>query len=97
MKNILSYKTSTDLVIIKIAMEFICEIEWYKIYRGDKIQTPILVDGNWNKFEIKLDDYAIKLWSASKYPTRLEMEKALVDLLPKELPYNVREFLVFQY
>lgn len=97
MKDLLSYKNSTALVIIQYSMEFIWEIEWYKIYNGDKIQTPILIDEKWNKSEISLDDYALKLWSASDYPTRLDMQKALVDLLPKELPYAVREFLVFQF
>ena len=70
------------------------EIEWYKIYEGDKARSYNLINENWKKFEINMEEYSLKLlWKT--FPTRLEERKAFIEVLPKELPYKVREFLVF--
>lgn len=70
-------------------------IDWFKIYEFDykKNQTKV-EDKDWKIFIIDFKEIRKKL-KATDYWTRFEFENAMVDLLPKELPHSVREYIVF--
>lgn len=76
-------------------MEYIWKIEWYKIYKTDKPRYRRIVK-NWMEIFVDVKKYAETL-ECSNYETRLDNMKAIINILPEELPYEVREYIVFNY
>jgi len=68
------------------------EIEWYKLYKEDTRNWKLVKD--WEESFINMREYIEKL-EYSDYENRLAFMKQLIEILPKEYPYSVREYIVF--
>lgn len=76
-------------------MDALLEIEGFTIYKYKVDEAKVIGPDN-KEFFIKFQDYRKKI-NCEDYGTRYEYKMALVDLLPDELPYKVRMFLIFSY
>ena len=71
------------------------EREWYTVYEY-KTMEALVIDSKWKKYRIDIVKYLEKI-TQTDFKTRLAYMEAVVDSLPKELPYLIRKFLVFFY
>jgi len=70
------------------------EIEWFKIYKNT-ISVAKVISPKGEEYLIDIDYYNNLV--KGDYPTRLDYENAVVEKLPKELPLEVRKYIIFSY
>ena len=71
------------------------EREWYTVY-DYKIMEALVRDNKWKEYHINITKYLEKILQTD-FRTRYAYMEAVVNSLPKELPYSIRKFLVFFY